>query len=96
MIIDIHIHRGPIPGQYVKDYSLERILESMDTLGIGISVSCNTLSLFYEDLENGAVQACSDYAQSKSRIRFFIKLSSFLRGFFRRIIPSCPPCSLFS
>jgi predicted TIM-barrel fold metal-dependent hydrolase len=68
MIIDIHVHRGPIPKQYVEDYSLARLLKSMDAIGIRISISCNTLSLMFEDFENGAEQALSDYRQSDNRV----------------------------
>ena len=68
MIIDTHIHRGPIAGQAVMDHSLGRIVNTMDTLGIHISISCNTMSMFLKDFEGGAKLACKEYEQSRGRV----------------------------
>lgn len=71
MIIDTHIHRGPMPNQFVCDYCLERLLKSMDALDISFAVSCNTSSLLLEDFILGAEQAESDYTQSGGRIKSY-------------------------
>ena len=71
MIIDIHIHRGPSPDQFVDDLSLPRLLETMDTLGIQISISSNSLSLNYNDFEGGAKLACEEFDKSEGRVRSY-------------------------
>ena len=71
MIIDAHIHRGMMAAQYVYDLSLERLLESMDFLGIGTAISSHCLSLMQGDFDGGTEAALKDYEFSGGRIKSF-------------------------
>ncbi len=68
MIIDSHIHVGPMARQYVRDYSIEGLLAQMDRLGIDRSVSCNTYTLCEGDLEYGAEYGSRLYQETGGRI----------------------------
>ncbi|MCI8375490.1 MAG: amidohydrolase family protein [Lachnospiraceae bacterium] len=68
MIIDSHIHVGPMARQYVRDYSLDGLLRHMDRLDISHAISCNTYALCELDLEFGARYASRLYEESGKRI----------------------------
>lgn len=68
MIIDSHIHVGPMARQYVRDYSLSALLKRMDSLEITQAISTNTFALDEEDLEYGAAFGSRLYRESGGRI----------------------------
>lgn len=68
MIIDSHIHVGPMARQYVRSYSLSTLLERMDRLDIAIAISTNTFSLDEVDLEYGAALGDRLCCESHGRI----------------------------
>lgn len=68
MIIDSHIHVGPMARQYVRDYSIEGLLARMDRLDIARSISCNTYTLCEVDLEYGAEYGSRLYQETGGRI----------------------------
>ncbi len=68
MIIDTHLHLGPIPGYFNYDISLDGILRLMDSLGITHAVNIHTAGLIYGDLEKGIQESIKAYEASNRRI----------------------------
>lgn len=71
MIIDSHIHVGPMARQYVRDYSVAALLARMDALEISHAVSTNTYALDETDLDFGAAYGSELCRQSGGRIRSY-------------------------
>ena len=71
MIIDAHIHVGPMARQYVQDYSLETLLNKMDKLSIEQAISTNTYVLDHLDFAYGAQLGSDLYRRSSGRIRSY-------------------------
>lgn len=72
MIIDAHIHTGKLYSQYVFDPSLEKLLETMDFLGIAKAISSNFLWLNLTEMRRGMEQAEKEYESSGGRIHSFL------------------------
>lgn len=68
MIIDTHIHVGPMARQYCRDYSVKALVDIMDKFSIDTSISTNTWTLDHRDAEYGAEMGCKIYEESKGRI----------------------------
>lgn len=68
MIIDSHIHVGPMARQYVRDYSITALLKRMDSLGIQQAISTNTYALDETDLAFGAAYGSQLYQETNGRI----------------------------
>jgi uncharacterized protein len=69
LIIDAHLHIGPLAAQYVSDYSLSGLLEHMKKLNITHAISCNTSFLLNNDFDLGVKQSISHFEQSNKKIQ---------------------------
>jgi hypothetical protein len=95
LIIDAHMHLGPIHQYYNYQLALQDLLEVMDLLHIQYAISSHTAALLHGDLSLGIEESLRAYESSGGRILSYHIFNPLIPGQCLKVMEQYPDRAVF-